>query len=143
MFPNKNRKELEDLEELALMKKHVEEVRLQDKFGKQIFHEIVKKLYEQLTDAIRNNSENLTKTFTEVSNKNNQALDSLNNKFLEILNDRGIIASYLLSPLSKITNPENTSQFRLTKQSNSHLLFITICWHFGIQVKTTKWRKIF
>ena len=42
--------------------------------------------------------------------ENNKALENLNDKLLEILNDGGIIASYL-SSLSKITNPENTSQF--------------------------------
>ena len=36
------------------------------------------------------------------------------------MNDRGILASYLMTPLSKITNPENTSQFRLVKDSNSN-----------------------
>ena len=36
------------------------------------------------------------------------------------MNDRCIIASYLLSPLSKITNPKNTSQFRSVKDSNSN-----------------------
>ena len=36
------------------------------------------------------------------------------------MNDRGILASYLMSPLSKITNPENTSQFKLVKNSSSN-----------------------
>ena len=36
------------------------------------------------------------------------------------MNDRGIIASYLKSHLSKITNPENTTQFRLVKVSSSN-----------------------
>ena len=36
------------------------------------------------------------------------------------MNDRGILASYLLSPLSKIINPENTSQFRLVRDHNSN-----------------------
>ena len=36
------------------------------------------------------------------------------------MNDRGIIASYLLSPLTKITNPENITQFRLVKASSSN-----------------------
>ena len=36
------------------------------------------------------------------------------------MNDRGILASYLLSPLSKITDPENTSQFNLIKHRNSN-----------------------
>ena len=38
------------------------------------------------------------------------------------MNDRGILASYLMSPLSRITNPENTSQFKLVKDSNSNRL---------------------
>ena len=36
------------------------------------------------------------------------------------MNDRGILASYLMSPLSKIINPENASQFKLVKDSNSN-----------------------
>ena len=36
------------------------------------------------------------------------------------MNDRGILASYLISPLSKITNPENTSQFKLIKDHISN-----------------------
>ena len=36
------------------------------------------------------------------------------------MNDRGILATYLMSPLSKITNPENSSQFKLVKESNSN-----------------------
>ena len=52
--------------------------------------------------------------------KNNQAIENLNRKLLEIMNDRGILASYLMSPLSKITNPENASQFKLVKDSSSN-----------------------
>ena len=29
------------------------------------------------------------------------------------MNDRGMIASYMFSPLSKITNPEKSSQIKL------------------------------
>ena len=36
------------------------------------------------------------------------------------MNDRGILATYLMSPLCKITNPENTSQFKLEKDHNSN-----------------------
>ena len=36
------------------------------------------------------------------------------------MNDRGISATYLMSPLSKITNPENPSQFYLVKGHNSN-----------------------
>ena len=36
------------------------------------------------------------------------------------MNDRGIIASCLLSPLAKITNTENTTQFKLVEDHNSN-----------------------
>ena len=36
------------------------------------------------------------------------------------MNDRGILASYFMSPLSKITNPEYTTQFKLIKDSSSN-----------------------
>ena len=36
------------------------------------------------------------------------------------MNDSGIKASSLLSPLPKITNPENTTQFKLVKDSSSN-----------------------
>ena len=57
---------------------------------------------------------------TESSIKNNKALENINDKLLEIINDRGIIASYLLSPLSKITNPEKTTQFKIVKDPSSN-----------------------
>ena len=36
------------------------------------------------------------------------------------MSDRGILASYLMSPLSKITNPENISHFKLVKDCSSN-----------------------
>ena len=36
------------------------------------------------------------------------------------MNDRVILASYLLTLLSKMTNPENASQFKLVKDSSSN-----------------------
>ena len=56
----------------------------------------------------------------ETSINNNKAIENLNNKLLEIMNDRGILASYFMSPLSKITNHENNSQFKLVKDSSSN-----------------------
>ena len=78
------------------------------------------KVFEPLTDTLKKTSENIIKTITENSIKNNEALENLYNKLLEIMNDRGILASYLMSPLSKITNPENTTQFKLVKDSSSN-----------------------
>ena len=112
LFPIKDREDLEKLNELVSLQDQVKVVRLQDKLGKQNFHENMKKLYEPLTDTIKNTSENITKTITESSKENNLALENLNNKLLKIMNDRGTLSSYLMSPQSKITNPENTTQFK-------------------------------
>ena len=119
LFSIKNRENLENLNELVSLQDQIKEVRLKDKLGKQKFHENRKKVFEPVTDTIKNTSENVTKTITETSNKNNQAIENLNIKFLKIMIDRGILATYLMSLLSKITNLENTSQFELVKHSSS------------------------
>ena len=120
LYSIKNKEDLEKLDELVSLQDQVKTVRLQDKLGKQNFHENVKKIYEPLTDTIKNTSENITKALAESSKENNLAIENLNTKLLEIMNDRGIIAIYLLSPLSKITNPENSTQFKLVKDHNSN-----------------------
>ena len=56
----------------------------------------------------------------EASIENNKQLANLNDKLLEKTNERVIIASYLLSPLSKITNPEHASQPKLVKNPQSN-----------------------
>ena len=78
------------------------------------------KVFEPVTKTIKAVSEDVTKTMMIPSKENNLALENLNNKLLEIMNDRGILASYLLSPLSKITKPENTTQLKLVKDHNSN-----------------------
>ena len=62
----------------------------------------------------------MTKSITEKSIKNNKAIEDLIIKLLEIMNDRGILATYLMSPSSKITNPEKSNQFKLVKDNNSN-----------------------
>ena len=98
----------------------VKAVKLQDKLGEQNYHQKSENLFKPVTKSIKDVSQEVTKTLTETSVKNNQAIENLNNKILEIMNDRGIITSYLLSPLAKITNPENTTQFKLVKDSSSN-----------------------
>ena len=120
MYSTKDREDLEKLEELASLQNQVKAVRLQDKLGEQNYHHKSEKLFEPMTTAIKNASENLTKSITESCKENNLAIENLNNKLLEIMNDRGILASYLMSPLSKFTNPENTTQFKLIKDSTSN-----------------------
>ena len=115
-----DREDLKNLEELVSLENQVKVIKLPDKLGKQNFHEILKKVFEPVTKSLENTSENLTKAMTETSFENNLAIENINNNLLEIMNDRGILARYLMSPLSKITNPENTSQFRLEKDSSSN-----------------------
>ena len=120
LYSIKDKEDLENLEELVSLENQVKVVRLQDKLGKQNFHEDMKKVFEPVTKSIENTSQNITKTITESSITNNKAIENLNKKLLEIMNDRGILATYLMSPLSKITNPENTTQFKLVKDHNSN-----------------------
>ena len=146
MYSIKDRENLKKLKELVPLQDRVKAVRLQEKLGKQNFHNDVKKVFEPVTKTTEDVSDDVTKTMMITSKENNFALENLNTKRLETMIDRVILASYLLSPLSKITNPENTSQFKLVKLSISKrvndlriqisLLYTRICYHFGIQVKS-------
>ena len=80
----------------------------------------MKKVFEPATKSLENISENLTKALTETSIKNNLAIENINDKLLEIMNDRGVLATYLMSPLSRITNLENSTQFKLVEDYNSN-----------------------
>ena len=120
LYSIKDREDLENLEELVSLENQVKVVRLQDKLGKQNFQEDMKKVFEPVTKSLENTSENLTKAISESSKENNLTLENVNNKLLEIMNDRSIIQSYLLSPLAKIFTPENTTQFKLVKDSSSN-----------------------
>ena len=120
LFSIEDREDLEKLEELVSLENHVKVVRLQDKLGKQNSHEDMKKVFEPVTKSLENTSQGITKTITETSIRNNQAIEKINNKFLEIMNDRSILATCLMSLLFRITNPENTSQYKLVKEHNSN-----------------------
>ena len=122
LYSNKDREDLKELNELAALQDQVKTVRLQDKLCRQNFHEDMKKVFEPVTKSLENTSQDITKTITETSIKTNQALENLNNKLLELMNGRGISASYLKSPLSKITDLENSSQFKLVKDSSSNIV---------------------
>ena len=104
LYAIKNNDDLQNLNELVSLQSQVKAVRLQDKLGKQNFHEDMKKVFGPVTKSLETTSENFTKAITESSKENNLAS--------EIMNDRGILASYLMTPLSKITIPENSTQFR-------------------------------
>ena len=95
-------------------------VKLKDKLGKKTFHEDMKKVFEPVTKSNKDVSQEVTKAITETFNKINKALEKLDNIILDLKNDRGILATYLMSPLYKITNPENTIQIKLVKDSSSN-----------------------
>ena len=80
----------------------------------------MKKVFEPVTKSLKKASQDITKTITESSVTNNKALQNLNTKLLEIMTDRGILATYLMSPLSKVTDLENTTQFKLVEDHNSN-----------------------
>ena len=100
LYSIKDREGLEKLEELASLQNQVNVVRLQNKLGKQNFLGNVKKVFEPITKSLEKSSKGIAKAITETFKENNFALENLNNKLVEIMNDRGIVSSYLLSPLS-------------------------------------------
>ena len=120
MFPIRNMEDLRYLNEAVSLQNQVKIVRLQDKLGKRNFHDDLTEVFEPLTNTLKKTPENITKTITESFINNNKAISDLNEKILELMNDRGILASCLMCPLSKITNPENTTQFKLIKDSSSN-----------------------
>ena len=119
LFPINNREDLQNLNELVSLQNQVNEVRLQDKLGEQNYHEDSKKIFKPMTEAIKTTSENIIKTLTENSINNNEAIENLNEKILELMDEKGMIAPYLVSSLSNVFNLENKSQFRLRKDPNS------------------------
>ena len=119
LFPIRNVEDLQNLNDAVSLQNQVKVVRLQDKLGEQNFHEDMTKVFEPLTDTLKKTSENITKTITENSINNNKAIEDLNEKFLELMNDNGLIAPYLTTSLAEVFKKDNKSQFRLRKDPNS------------------------
>ena len=57
-----------------------------------------------MPDAIKDTSDNSTKTITESSLINNKAIENLNERILELMNEKGLRAPYLASSLVNILN---------------------------------------
>ena len=119
MFPIRNVEDLQNSNQAVPLQNQVKVVRLRDKLGKQKFHEDLKEVFEPITKSLEKTSQNITKTITETSNKNNKAISDLNEKVLEIMDEKRLIAPYLASSLVNLFKPENKSQFRLRKDTNS------------------------
>ena len=119
MFPIRNVEDSQNLNEAVSLQNQVKVVRLQDKLSKQNFHENIEEVFEPLTDTLKKTSENISKTFTETSIKNNKSIENINEKVLELMNDKGLIAPYLALPLVEVFKFDNKSQFRLRKDPDS------------------------
>ena len=119
LYSIKNEEDLEKLNEAISLQNQVKEVRLQNKLGEQNYHENINKFFKPMTDEIKNTSEKITKTLTENSINNNKAIENLNEKILELMNDQGLIAPFLTSSLVEVFRKDNKSQFRLRKDPDS------------------------
>ena len=119
LFPIKKREDLKNLNDAVLLQNQVQEVRLQNKLGDQNYHEDINKFFKPMTDELKNTSEKITRTLTENSINNNKAIENLNEKILELMDEKGIIASYLTSSLIEVFKKDNKSQFRLRKDPDS------------------------
>ena len=119
LYPINNREDLQTLNNAVLLQNQVQEVRLQNKLGDQNFHEDMTKVFEPLTDTLKKTSENITKSITENSINNNKAISDLNEKILELMNDKGMITPYLTTSLVEVFKKDNKSQFRLRKDPDS------------------------
>ena len=102
MFPIRNVEGLQNLNEAASLQNQVKVVRLQDKLGKQNFHEDMEEVFEPLTNTRKKTSANLPKT----SIKNNKTISDLNEKNLDLMNDKGMIALHLASSLVNLFKQE-------------------------------------
>ena len=119
LFPIRNVTDLQNLNEAISLQNQLKVANLQDKLGEQNFHEDMIKVFEPLTNTLKKASENITKAVTETSVDNIKAIENLNEKILELMNDKGMIAPYLASSLLEVFKKDNKSQFRLRKDPNS------------------------
>ena len=79
----REREDLRTLKKLVLLENQLQEVRLQDELGKQNYRIKTEKLFEPVTDTMKNTDENLTKAMTESFIMNDKALNILNDNFSE------------------------------------------------------------
>ena len=119
LFPIKNREDLKNLNDAVLLQNQVQEVRLQNKLGDENYHDDINKFFKPMTDELKNTSEKTTRTSTENSINNNKAIENLNEKIFELMDEKGMIASYLASSLAEVFKKDNKSQFRLRKDPDS------------------------
>ena len=79
----------------------------------------MQKVFEPVTKPLESISQDITKTIKEAYIKSNQAIENLDNKLLEIMNEI-MYTSIIINVPFKITYPQNTSQFKLVKDPSSN-----------------------
>ena len=89
MFPIKNREDLQKLNNSVSLRKQVKVIRLQYKLDKQNFHEDMKDVFEPLSNTLKDTSESITKIIAETSINNIKAISDLNEKVLELMDEKG------------------------------------------------------
>ena len=65
LYSIEDREDLQKLNESTSLQDQVKAVRIQDKLGKQNFHEDMKKVFEPVTKSLENTSQDITKTIAE------------------------------------------------------------------------------
>ena len=78
------KRKLGKFKRVSLVKQTKKAVILQDEVGKQNFHEDMKKVFEPMTDIVKDVSTDISKTIRETSIKNNKAISDLNEKCFKI-----------------------------------------------------------
>ena len=93
---------MEKIQQLDSLQSLSKAVRLQDKLCKRRFHEDMKKLYEPMTDIVKDGPEDITKTKNETSINNSKGISDLNENVLDLFHYKGMIAPYLTASLVNI-----------------------------------------
>ena len=76
----------------------------------------MKNVFEPSNDIFEDVSKDLTKTITETSKQGHKTVSDLNEKGFEILIDRCIKRSHLVSPLFDLKKPEEKKSVETTKK---------------------------
>ena len=84
MYSIENRDDLEKLNVLNSLQNQVKALRLRNELVKRNFPEDMKKVFEPVTNSIKNVSEDGTRTMMESSKENNKAPENFNDRVLEI-----------------------------------------------------------
>ena len=77
------------------------------------------KVFEPMTDTIKNTSEDLAKAMMLTAKENDQVISHLNEKIVVLVNDNGPKAPYPSSFVANLFEPANKIQFNLIKDPNS------------------------